>query len=307
MPEVPVAALSRAADEPDEVVVTLLGVPEHSPRHEAVVAVIGGLGGSVREGEPLPGGTGEGIRLRTAGTSVSDLRPALSELGRRDGFDVAVVPASYIAPGPRLLVLDVDSTLIEQEVIELLAAHAGREAEVRAVTERAMRGELDFAQSLVERVRTLAGLPVQVLDETRAAVRLTPGAERLVGTMRRHGFPVGVVSGGFSEVVEPLAAGLGIDHVQANRLEVADGRLTGRVEGRIVDRGVKAEKLREWAGLHDIPLDRTLGIGDGANDLDMLAAAGLGVAFDAKPAVREAADATITPRRLDLALHYLGL
>lgn len=307
MPEVPVESLSRAVADGHDLAVTLLGVPLQPARVDAASELIDTLGGRVDEWHELPGEPSDGVRLLVSGVELAFLRPELAALGRREGFDVAVTPASWLSPGPRMLVLDVDSTLIEQEVIELLAAHAGREAEVREVTERAMRGELDFAASLTERVRALAGLPVQVLDEVRAAVRLTPGAQLLVGTMRRSGFPVGVVSGGFREVVEPLAASLGIDHVQANGLEVSGGRLTGRVEGPVVDRAVKAAKLRTWAALHDVPLERTLAIGDGANDLDMLAAAGLGVAFDAKPAVREAADATITPRRLDLALHYCGL
>lgn len=307
MPEVPVESLSRAVADGHDLAVTLLGVPLDTAQVDAATDAVESLGGRVDAWDDLPGQPSDGVRLQVSGVELAILREALTALGRRAGFDVAVTPASWLSPGPRMLVLDVDSTLIEQEVIELLAAHAGREAEVREVTERAMRGELDFAASLTERVRTLAGLPVQVLDEVRDAVRLTPGAALLVGTMRRSGFPVGVVSGGFREVVEPLAASLGIEHVQANGLEASAGRLTGRVEGPVVDRAVKAAKLREWASLHEIPLDRTMAIGDGANDLDMLAAAGLGVAFDAKPAVREAADATITPRRLDLALRYCGL
>jgi phosphoserine phosphatase len=203
--------------------------------------------------------------------------------------------------------MDVDSTLIQDEVIELLAAHAGREPEVAAVTEAAMRGELDFTQSLHARVATLAGLPVSVLDEVRAAVRLTPGARTLVRTLKRLGFTVALVSGGFIEVVESIGADLGVDHVRANRLEVEDGRLTGRVVGAVVDRAGKAAALKEFAALEGLPLTRTVAIGDGANDLDMLAVAGLGVAFNAKPLVRSQADTSLNVPYLDAVLFLLGI
>ena len=170
------------------------------------------------------------------------------------GVDIAVSPTGLARRGRRLVVMDVDSTLIQDEVIELLARHAGREAEVAAVTERAMRGELDFAQSLHERVAALAGLPVSVLDEVRADVRLTPGARTLVRTLRRLGFTVAVVSGGFIEVVQPLADELGIDHAQANRLEVSNGVLTGRVVGEVVDRAGKAAALRRFAEAEHLPM-----------------------------------------------------
>jgi phosphoserine phosphatase len=203
--------------------------------------------------------------------------------------------------------MDVDSTLIRDEVIELLAEHAGRKDEVAAVTERAMRGELDFAESLHERVACLAGLDVAVLGQVRDAVRLTPGARTLCRTLHRLGFTLGLVSGGFAEVVEPLARSLGISLVRANRLEVADGRLTGRVVGDVVDRAGKATALREFAAAEHLPLSRTVAIGDGANDLDMLAAAGLGVAFNAKPVVRAQADAAVSLPYLDTVLYLLGI
>jgi phosphoserine phosphatase len=203
--------------------------------------------------------------------------------------------------------MDVDSTLIQDEVIELLAAHAGRQAEVAAVTEAAMRGEIDFAESLRQRVAALAGLPVEVLDDVRASVRLTPGARTLVRTLKRLGFTVAVVSGGFIEVVADLARELGIDHAHANRLEVVDGRLTGRVVGEVVDRAGKAAALRRFAEEAGLPLSRTVAIGDGANDLDMLAEAGLGIAFNAKPVVRAQADTSVTVPYLDAVLFLLGI
>jgi len=204
----------------------------------------------------------------------------------------------------RLVVTDVDSTFITAEVIELLAERAGSAERVAQVTERAMRGEIDFATSLHERVATLAGLPVSVFDEVRAEVELSPGARELVTELQARGWPLGLVSGGFAEVVEPLAASLGIEHVRANRLEVADGRLTGRVTGEIVDRAGKERALREIARLLDIPLEHTVAIGDGANDLDMLRAAGLGIAFNAKPLVCAEVDFEVTGR-LDAVLHII--
>ena len=205
------------------------------------------------------------------------------------------------------MVLDVDSTLIQQEVIELLAAHAGREAEVAEVTARAMAGELDFAESLRGRVAALQGLPESVIDAVRDSVVLTPGARTLVRTLKRMGFTVALVSGGFIEVVGPLAQALGIDYARANHLEIVDGHLTGRVTGDIVDRAGKAAALREFAAAAGLPLSRTVAIGDGANDLDMLAAAGLGIAFNAKPVVRSQADASVNVPYLDSVLFLLGI
>ena len=202
----------------------------------------------------------------------------------------------FAARPDRLVVMDVDSTLITGEVIEMLAAHAGSREQVAAVTERAMRGELDFAESLRERVATLAGLPVRVLAEVLDEVELTPGAQELVTGLRERGWPLALVSGGFIEVVGPLAERLGIERRRANRLEVVGGYLTGRVAGPVVDRAAKAAALREWASELRVPLDRTVAIGDGANDLQMMATAGFSVAFNAKPVVAAQADAAVTGR-----------
>ncbi|MCC2314672.1 phosphoserine phosphatase SerB [Cellulomonas xiejunii] len=201
----------------------------------------------------------------------------------------------------RLVVMDVDSTLITGEVVEMLADHAGSRDLVAAVTERAMRGEIDFAQSLHERVATLAGLPVGVFQDVLTEIELTPGARSLVAELHRRGWPVGLVSGGFAEIVEPLAADLRINLVRANRLEVRDGRLTGRVDGPVVDRVAKASTLAEFARAAGIPTDRTIAIGDGANDIDMITTAGVGIAFNAKPALAAAADAVVSGR-LDAVL-----
>ena len=200
--------------------------------------------------------------------------------------------------------MDVDSTLITAEVIELLAEHAGSRTEVAAITDRAMRGEIDFAASLHARVATLAGLPVLVLDDVRAELELTPGALELLAELDRRGWPVGLVSGGFAEVVEPLAASLGITRTRANRLEIADGLLTGRVLGAVIDQAAKEAALREYAAAEGIDLADTIAIGDGANDLAMLAAAGFSVAFNAKPLVRGAADVAVDGR-LDAVLELI--
>lgn len=217
-------------------------------------------------------------------------------------------PFAALAAYPRLLVCsDVDSTFIGQEVIELIARRAGTEAEVAAVTAAAMRGELDFAASLRARVATLAGLPVAVLTEVRKEVALTPGVPELLRWAAEHGHVVALVSGGFHEVIDPLAATLGIRHVRANRLAVRDGLLTGEVDGPIIDRAGKAVALRQFAAVEDIPLSATIAIGDGANDLDMLALAGLSVAFAAKPVVAERADIALPGPRLDDLLPLLEL
>lgn len=224
------------------------------------------------------------------------------------GVDVNVVPTTLFDPErKKLLVMDVDSTLIQQEVVDMLAAHAGREAEVAAVTEAAMRGELDFAQSLHARVEALAGLPASVLDEVSAAVRLSPGADVLVKAFLREGHAVAAVSGGFLEVLTPLAERLRLTRHTANTLEVADGKLTGRVLGEVVDRTVKERSLRTWAGELGVAPEDVIAVGDGANDIDMVTAAGLGVAFNAKPALRAAADAQINLPNLDAVRFFADL
>lgn len=198
-----------------------------------------------------------------------------------------------------LVVLDCDSTTIRDEVIELLADAAGSREKVAAVTERAMRGELDFAESLAERVATLAGTRESVFADTYRRLRRSAGIEALIAEVHARGGVVGVVSGGFHEVLDPLAEDLGLDRWRANRLEVRDGRLTGRTVGPVIDATAKADALHEWAVAAGIPLQATVAIGDGANDLEMMAIAGLSVAYNAKPVVRERADVSIED---DLAL-----
>lgn len=237
---------------------------------------------------------------------IGALRTALAPLGTEE-TGIAVVPPALLGDGTKLLIMDVDSTLIKQEVIELLASHAGREAEVAAVTESAMRGELDFAQSLHARVAVLAGLTEGVITDVGTRIELSEGAEHLIEAFLGAGHLVAVVSGGFSQILEPLAARLKLTHAKANLLGVDAGSLTGTVIGPVVDRAEKERCLRAWAEAAGIPLERTIAVGDGANDLDMLAAAGLGVAFNAKPAVRAAADVAVHLPYLDVVRHFVKL
>jgi phosphoserine phosphatase len=287
--------------------VVVLGAPLLASAVSAVTARIAAHGANIDRIHRLSRYPVTTVEFDISGADVATLRRELSLESAVRGVDIAVAPAGLARRGRRLVVMDVDSTLIQDEVIELLAAHAGREAEVAAVTEAAMRGELDFAESLRARVAVLAGLPVGVLAEVRAAIRLTPGARTLVRTLKRLGFTVAVVSGGFLEIVGDLARELDIDHAQANRLEVSDGVLTGRLVGEIVDRAGKAAALRRFAKQERLPLSRTVAIGDGANDLDMLDAAGLGIAFNAKPIVREQADTSVNVPYLDAVLYLLGI
>jgi len=206
-----------------------------------------------------------------------------------------------------LIVLDVDSTLIEDEVIELLADAAGSRERVEDVTSRAMAGELDFAASLAERVATLEGLPESVFAEVRSRITPTRGVRELLDGVHAAGGLVGVVSGGFHETLDPLADDLGLDFRRANRLEVRDGRLTGRVSGPVIDAHAKAVALRAWAEEAQVGLAHTVAVGDGANDLEMMAVAGLSVAFNAKPRVRERADVVVGTNDLSQLLPLLGL
>ena len=271
--------------------------------------------------------TGQGARVLSSSTAGdSRYRVEVTELALSDataaglaalrravadaaigGFDTALVPGGLRAASRKLLIMDVDSTLIQQEVIELLAAYAGKREEVAAVTEAAMRGELDFAQSLHARVAVLAGLPADVVHSVRNQVKLSEGAAELVAAFKAAGHTVAVVSGGFNQILEPIAYELSLDYWQANELEIVDGALTGKVLGAVVDRAAKEKYLREWAAAEGIALEHTIAVGDGANDLDMLGAAGIGVAFNAKPAVRAVADAALNMPYLDAVRYVAGV
>ncbi|RSN20044.1 phosphoserine phosphatase SerB [Streptomyces sp. WAC 05977] len=235
------------------------------------------------------------------------LRTALADAAVEAGIDISVERAGLARRAKRLVVFDVDSTLIQGEVIEMLGAHAGVEPQVREITEAAMRGELNFGESLERRVALLEGLPETVLDEVAASIELTPGARTTIRTLKRMGFRCGVVSGGFTKIIQSLVDDLGLDFAAANELEVVDGKLTGRVVGDIVDRAGKAVALRRFAEEYEISLEQCVAVGDGANDIDMLSVAGMGVAFNAKPALREVADTALSHPYLDAVLFLLGV
>ncbi|MGH3434651.1 MAG: phosphoserine phosphatase SerB, partial [Thermocrispum sp.] len=239
--------------------------------------------------------------------SDAELRRTLADVSQAAGVDIAVEPEGLSRRAKRLVVFDVDSTLIQGEVIEMLAAHAGVQAEVAAITQAAMRGELNFTESLRRRMALLAGLPESVLDDVAGRLELTPGARTTVRTLKRLGFRCGVVSGGFTRLIRPIVDDLGLDFCAANEIEVVDGVITGRVIGAVIDRAGKAEALRAFAAEFAIPLEQCVAVGDGANDIDMLSVAGMGVAFNAKPALREIADTTLSHPYLDAVLFMLGV
>ncbi|MCW2606997.1 MAG: serB [Frankiales bacterium] len=287
--------------------VTVLGAPLPPAALAGVTRRLAACGANVERVVRLSVRPMASYELVVAGGDTERLRAELASEAVAQRVDVAVERASLRRRGRRLVVMDVDSTLVQGEVIEMLAAEAGCLEEVERVTSAAMAGELDFEQSLRARVALLEGLPVEAVDRVRAAVRLTPGARTLVRTLKKLGYAVGIVSGGFTVVTDDLARDLELDHARANVLEVADGRLTGRVLGAVVDRAAKAAALREFAALQGLSLSQTVAVGDGANDLDMIQAAGLGVAFNAKPVVREAADTALSVPFLDALLSLLGI
>jgi phosphoserine phosphatase len=295
--------------EPSTHTVVVLGRPITAAAFGAVAREAAALGVNIdfiRGVSDYPV-TGLELRVSAPPDLGVQLQASLARVGAQQGIDVAVERYSLERRNKRLIVFDVDSTLIQGEVIEMLAERAGAGAAVAAITDAAMRGEIDFAESLHQRVATLAGLPAEVLDEVADQVELTPGARTTIRTLRRLGFHCGVVSGGFRQVIEPLAHELMLDFVAANELEIIDGHLTGRVVGPVVDRAGKAKALRDFANQAGVPMEQTVAVGDGANDIDMLNAAGLGVAFNAKPALREVADASLSHPYLDTVLFILGV
>lgn len=295
--------------EPSTHTIVVLGRPITAAAFGAVARATAALGVNIDFIRGVSDYPVTGLELRVSVPPGLDdrLPAALARVGAQQGVDIAVERYSLERRAKRLIVFDVDSTLIQGEVIEMLAERAGAGEAVAAITEAAMRGELDFAESLHRRVSTLAGLSADVVDEVSAELQLTPGARTTIRTLRRLGFHCGVVSGGFRQVIEPLAHELMLDFVAANELEIVDGRLTGRVTGPMIDRAGKAKALRDFAQAAGVPMEQTVAVGDGANDIDMLTAAGLGVAFNAKPALREVADASLSHPYLDTVLFILGI
>lgn len=295
--------------EPSTHTIYVLGRPITSAAFGAVAQQLASLGVNIDLIRGVSDYPVTGLELRVSVPPGGDgpLRTALNRVSSDRGVDIAVEAYSLERRAKRLVVFDVDSTLVQGEVIEMLAARAGAEGAVTAITDAAMRGELDFAESLHQRVATLAGLPASVIDEVADQLELMPGARTTLRTLRRLGFRCGVVSGGFRKIIDPLAHDLMLDFVAANELEIVDGKLTGRVVGPIIDRPGKAKALRDFAAQAGVPMEQTVAVGDGANDIDMLAAAGLGIAFNAKPALRAVADASLSSPYLDTVLFLLGV
>ena len=287
--------------------VTVLGAPLRPGAVAAVAGRIADTGANIDRIVRMARYPVTAVDLDVSGADPHRLRVLLAQESVRQRVDIAVQAAGIHRYAQRLVVMDVDSTLVQGEVIEMLAEHAGCRDEVARITEQAMADELDFEASLRARVALLEGLPEGALDLVYTALELAPGARTLVRTLRRLGYRFALVSGGFTQVIDRLATELGIDYAAANTLEVVDGRLTGRLVGDVLDREGKATALRRFAEQADIPLANTVAIGDGANDLDMLAAAGLGVAFNAKAVVREAADAALSVPYLDAIAYLLGI
>jgi phosphoserine phosphatase len=296
-----------SAPSPSRFAVSVIGAKVTPQAFGAVAEAIASAGGNIDSIERLSRYPVVSYELAVSGGDQKVMRAALLETSSGFGVDVAVQAEGIARRSKRLVVMDVDSTLIQDEIIDLLAAEAGQAEEVATITRQVMAGELDFSEALTARVAALEGLPIAALESVAERIQLTPGARTFVRTLKKMGMKIGIVSGGFTWFTDRLASDLGLDHAYANELEVEDQHLTGRIVGAPVDRARKAEILTEIARREAIALDQVVAIGDGANDLDMLATAGLGIAFNAKPVVRDAAHSAVSVPYLDAILFVLGI
>jgi phosphoserine phosphatase len=299
--ELPIGASGR------RLLVTLTSTSVTAEAIAGVTAAIFDAGGTCERIVRLATYPVQCYELVVLGADHERLRASLAVESSRLRLDLAVQRAGLHRRAKRLVVLDADSTLLNAEVIDLLAEAAGRGSEVAALTEEAMSGGVEFGTALRSRVAMLEGLSLAAVADVAASITLAPGARTLIRTLRQLGFATAVVSGGFHEVLDPVCEELGVDRVAANRLGTRDGALTGLIEGPIVDRAGKADALRRFAAELGVPLTQTVAVGDGANDADMIAIAGLGIAFNARPALAEAADAAISVPYLDAVLFLLGI
>ena len=247
------------------------------------------------------------LELSIPNNSLKEVQGALTSVAIENKIDLAVEPGGLQRKSKRIVMLDMDSTLIEQEVINLLGAAAGQSIAIEAITHKAMAGDLDFKAALIERVALLKGMDQSILNQVRDQITLTKGAKKLIDELHQQGHKVGVVSGGFIEVIEPILNSLSIDFYRANKLKISDGLLTGEIEGPLIDSHAKRIALEQFANQEKVPLEQTVAIGDGANDLEMIKAAGLGIAFNAKPKVAAAADTTISNQDLSTVLLLMGI
>ena len=247
------------------------------------------------------------MELSIPNNSLKAVQGALASVAIENKIDLAVEPGGLQRKSKRIVMLDMDSTLIEQEVINLLGQATGKSLEIEAITDKAMAGDLDFKAALIERVSLLKGLDHNILSQVRDQISLTKGAKKLIDELHQQGHKVGVVSGGFIEVIEPILKSLEIDFYRANKLKIQDGVLTGEIDGPLIDSHAKRMALEEFADQEQVQLEQTVAIGDGANDLEMIKAAGLGIAFNAKPKVAAAADTTISNQDLSTVLLLMGI
>jgi phosphoserine phosphatase len=294
----------------DAHVVTMMGGEVNALAIAKVGKILAEHGVNIERVSKLNQGDLRCVELLVTAPPELDMRTINRQLlhaGANLGVDIAVQRENLYRRAKRLVVMDMDSTLIQIEVIDELARIAGVGAQVALITERAMNGELDFPAALRERVALLSGLPAAALEEVYRNIPFTPGAKTLVRVLKRLGFKTAVISGGFSYFADRIKDDLGLDYAFANELEIVDGLVTGRVIGQVVDGGRKAELLEEIAAKEGVTLDQAIAIGDGANDLPMLGKAGLGIAFNAKARVREEANYHINQQRLDSILYLLGI